>query len=52
MIFFKEDLSQALNNGNMTEFLGVTASSSYMVLGQSSISNISLKDQVETLKKK
>ena len=40
------------DNGNMTQFLGVTASSGYMVLGQSSIPSISLKDHVETLKKK
>lgn len=49
---FKEDPSQALDNGNRPQFLGVTISSGYMVLGQSSIPSISLKDQVETRKKK
>lgn len=51
-MFFKEDPSQALDNGNMTQLLGVTASSGYTNLGQSSILSISLKNQVETLKKK
>lgn len=51
-MFFKEDPSQALDNGNMTQFLGVTASSGYTNSGQSSVLSISLKNQVEALKKK